>query len=281
MTETLPARMGGASTSLPAVQGPPSPAEWRAMRDQAAVIVKSGMAPKSVNTPEKVLVIALKGRELALPIMQALSHVHVIEGKPTLSAECMAALVQRAGHRVRVLETTAEKCVVEGVRADDPEAPSRVEWNMEDAKRAGVLGKGPWKQYPAAMLRARAISALCRFAFPDVLMGASYTPEELGAEVEVGPAGEIVYHDASGGPADEVQGEVVEAREAESLTTEQFQELVRLCNALYEDKSDVMDGHEWFEEHRGWSLVDLPPDAAKRLIEQLRARLEEKEGANG
>lgn len=189
---------------LPAVSGPPSPAEWQAMKQQAVVILKSGMAPRSVDTPEKILTIALKGRELAIPPMQALSHIHVVEGKPTMSAELMVALVQRAGHKLRVLETTDAVCVVEGERRDDPGHPQRAEFTIEEAQQAGVAGKQNWRKYPAAMLRARAISALCRFAFADVLMGASYTPEELG--VEVNEEGQIVDTDYSPEPV--VEGEV-------------------------------------------------------------------------
>ncbi len=176
-------RGASGNTGLPTVTAPPSPSEWTAMKQQASVIARSGLAPKAVSTPEKILVIAMKARELSLPPMQGLSHIHIVEGRPALSAELMVALVQRAGHKLRVLETSSQKCVVEGLRADDPRHPSRVEWTMEDAQRAGVANKGPWKSYPAAMLRARAISALCRFAFADVLMGAAYVPEELGAEV--------------------------------------------------------------------------------------------------
>lgn len=193
------------TSGLPAITAPPAPAEWRAMRDQAEVIARSGLAPRAVSSPDKILVIALKGRELALPPMQALSHIHIVEGKPTLSAELMAALVQRAGHKLRVLETTNTRCIVEGVRADDPGHPSKVKFDLEDAKRAGVANKGPWKSYPAAMLRARAISALCRFQFADVLMGASYTPEELGADVN--EDGEVVETD----PRVEVEHPTLEA----------------------------------------------------------------------
>jgi hypothetical protein len=169
---------------LPANTATPTTEEWTALERQCEVIAKSGLAPKSVSTPEKILTIALKGRELNLPPMQSLSHIHIIEGRPALSAELMVALVQRAGHKLRVSETTSERCVVEGVRADDPEYLARAEFTLDDAGRAGLLGKPAWKQYPAAMLRARAISSLCRFAFADVISGCSYTPEELGAEVD-------------------------------------------------------------------------------------------------
>lgn len=195
------------SAGLPAVSGPPGPQEWKALKEQAVVILKSGMAPRSVDTPEKILTIALKGRELAVPPMQALAHIHVVEGKPTMSAELMVALVQRAGHKLRVIETNDESCVVEGERRDDRKHPQRLEFTIEEARQAGVAGKQNWKRYPAAMLRARAISALCRFVFADVLMGASYTPEELGAEVD--EEGRVVEAE------DEPQKPASEARRAQ------------------------------------------------------------------
>lgn len=184
--------------SVPAPSAP-SAADWRTMREQAQVVLQSGMAPKALNSAEKILTVALKGRELNVPMMQALSHIHVVEGKPTLSAEMMVALVQRAGHKIRVLETTSEYATVQGVRADDPEHKPKVTFDWEDAKKAGVTNKNTWKAYPDAMLRARAISALCRFAFADVLAGASYVPEEMGAEVN--GDGEVVEMSSSGAPA--------------------------------------------------------------------------------
>lgn len=176
---------------LPDVKGPPLPGEWAALREQAEVIHASGLAPDTVDSIEKVLVIALKGRELNVPPMQALSHIHVIKGKPTMSAELMGALVRSKGHRIRVVETSNDQCVLEGTRADDPDSPTRLTYSLEDAKTAGLLSADSWKKHPAAMLRARATSALCRLLFGDVLMGASYTPEELGADVDP-ETGEII-----------------------------------------------------------------------------------------
>ena len=50
---------------------------------------------------------------------------------------------------------------------------------MEDAKRAGLLGKTSWQRYPEDMLFARALSRGARRFCPDALGGAIYTPEEL------------------------------------------------------------------------------------------------------
>src|SRR5690606_31794716 len=146
-------------------------------------LVKSGLLPQGVRTPEAAVAIILKGRELGIPPMQALSHIHVINGKPTLSAELMLAMVMKAGHEVWIVETTSERCAIAGKRRGSGREQS-LTFTLEDAQRAGVTTNQTWKKYPDAMLRARAISAFCRMFAPDVLMGVSYTPEELGADVD-------------------------------------------------------------------------------------------------
>ena len=54
---------------------------------------------------------------------------------------------------------------------------------MQDAETAGLAGKKNWKQYEDSMLTWRAVSRLCRNLFSDVVLGAGYVPEELGADV--------------------------------------------------------------------------------------------------
>ncbi len=274
MTETLPAPIAGAAVGEAAVTAPPSPAEWTAMKQQAAVIYRSGMAPRSIKSAEQVLVIALKGRELGIPPMQALSHIHVVEGKPTLSAELMAALVLRAGHRLRVVETSSESCTVEGERADDPDHPQRVAWTMEDARRAGVSNKGPWRSYPAAMLRARAISALCRFAFADVLMGASYTPEELGAEVDeegwvveatAVPADGDLEGEDLGRVAEQVVEEVPDEEALEELLEDALTEVSELLNRF--DEGDV-------DKEKAWAYAQKGLTEARKTVGRLKQLLE-------
>ena len=50
------------------------------------------------GTPQAVLSTVLLGRELGMPAMAALRSVHVIEGKHSLSADLMVALVLKSGH---------------------------------------------------------------------------------------------------------------------------------------------------------------------------------------
>jgi len=44
--------------------------------------------------------------------------------------------------------------------------------------------KDNWKKQPSTMLQWRCVSKVCRFMFPECLMGVSLTPEELGAEID-------------------------------------------------------------------------------------------------
>jgi hypothetical protein len=129
--------------------------------------------------PEAVLACMLKGSELGIPLMQSLSAIHVIEGRPTMSAELMRAVVQSRGHTIVVEESSTTRCIIKGKRAGENEW-QRFTFSEDDARRAGLLGKDVWKRWPAAMLLARASGMLCRAVFADCLAGISYTLEELG-----------------------------------------------------------------------------------------------------
>lgn len=155
-----------------------------------ATLIESGLLPNAVDKPEKAMAIMLTGQELGVPAMFALKNITVIQGTPAPSEQLMGLLIRRAGHKLRVVESTNERCTVEGVRADDPRHRQRVTFTIEDAKRAGLLSKNSWRNYPRAMLRARAKSELGRSMFEDALAGLVYLAEELGAEVDA--EGEIV-----------------------------------------------------------------------------------------
>lgn len=134
--------------------------------------------------PANVLVAIETGTALGIPPTQALQSLISIKGRVTMSADLMAAVVRRAGHRLRVLEHDG-KVTAEIVRADDPDFTYRVTWDRAKAERAGLWGqRGPWSQYPGQMLRSRAVTEVCRQAASDALMGVTYAPEELGAEVD-------------------------------------------------------------------------------------------------
>ena len=156
---------------------PLTPAEvsWKtAQRVAGTPFVPSAFRGK----PEAVFAAILFGEELGIGPMQSLNSIHVIEGKPGMAPELMRALVARAGHRIDVKEANSERVTLWGKRCDN-DSEATVTWTMDDAKQAGLAGRGAWKTYPRAMLLARATSELCRMVFADVVAGLSYTPEEI------------------------------------------------------------------------------------------------------
>ncbi|MEM9610955.1 MAG: hypothetical protein AAGA99_26335 [Actinomycetota bacterium] len=148
----------------------------------AEQIARTDFVPSGLRgKPEAVMAAVLTGDELGIGPMQALSKIHVVDGRPALAAELMRALALQQGHEFWVEETSNTKVTVAGRRsnssADVP--PTRVTWTLDDAKQAGLNGRQNWRKYPRAMLLARATGELCRLIFPDVLAGISYTSEEL------------------------------------------------------------------------------------------------------
>lgn len=128
------------------------------------------------NNPAAIAAAILYGDEVGLGPMQSLAKIAVINGRPTLAAEAQRALILQAGHDLWVEEATASRCTVVGRRRGS-EATSRITWTMDDAKRAGLTGKPPWKLYPRQMLLARASAELARAVFPDAIGGLASTEE--------------------------------------------------------------------------------------------------------
>lgn len=153
----------------------------------ARIAVASGLT--ALRRPEEAAVILLTGRELGLAPMQSLRGIHVVQGRPVLSADLMVAIVRRSGLCAswRTVESTPEVCTIETRREGEPEA-TRKTWTMADAGRAGLTAKGGnWKSYPAQMLRHRCAADLAREVYPDVVLGL-YDPDELAG---VEPRGTI------------------------------------------------------------------------------------------
>ena len=186
-------------------------------------LVLAGHAVKSrlfsgASSPEAALVILLTGRGLGMDAMSSLRAIHVIDGKPTLAADAMIGLCLRSKlcEHFETIESTPLTCTVEAKRVGRP--ARQLTFTIEDARRAKLLDKGEksgWAKFPAAMLRARAKSALARDVFPDVIMGI-YDPDELNADAgqqQPGPVVTLVNrrepYATQGGELVTVDGEVV------------------------------------------------------------------------
>lgn len=179
-----------------------APQAWKLAEKIAAT---DFVPPALRGKPEAVLACILAGHEAGVSPMQALSKIHIIEGRPAMAAELMRALVLQHGHELNYEQVSTTSVTAAGRRRGS-ERWTTVTWTIDDAKRGGLEGKQNWRKWPRAMLIARATAELCRMIFPDVLAGISHTVEELsdgdisGDLVDFGPP-ELVTGPAAAPPA--------------------------------------------------------------------------------
>lgn len=168
------------------------PAEWerqldpRSM-DQARTLATDMFKSRMFNsygTPHAVLSTVMVGRELGLPAMASLMNIHNVDGKHSLSAALMVALVLKSG-LAEYFEAVefSDKAATFITKRKGARKEQTFTFTIEEARKAwkksqDAWDKSGWGTYPRNMLIARAQSMLARLVYPDLLAGL-YTPEEL------------------------------------------------------------------------------------------------------
>lgn len=210
--------------------------------------------------PANILLAIQTGAPLGFTAMQSIHGIHVIKGKPTMSADMTAAAVRRAGHKLRITGDDTHAVAVL-IRSDDPEFEYRCEWTLDRAKKAGLLGNDTWAKYPAAMLRARAITEVARAGASEALYGVVYTPEELGANVD--EDGAVIDVEPAPKPARPL------------VDDKTLNEINELAGALGLKPKAVLEGVAYVTEgrERVQHLEEVSQDAAIKLIAYMRSRL--------
>lgn len=138
---------------------------------------------QAYGSPEAVLATILAGRELGIGTMSALKGYHIIEGKPSMSADLMAAIVKRSPlcKQFEIIERTTERATIRIWRTGEANYLD-VSYSVDDAKRAKTYkAGGAWEKDPAGMCVARCKAIGARLKWED-LLGNVYTPEEMGRE---------------------------------------------------------------------------------------------------
>lgn len=181
----------------------------------AGQLVQTTMVPKRFFRKQGDATAAiLYGAELGLNPIQSLQRVVPIHGMPSLEARTMVGLLKARAYKVRTLEQSDTSVTVEGVAPDGEKYTST--WTIDRAKQAGyvptpapgvtnprqdekddwvtvsktwdgkttvsIVGNMKYITDPQTMLKAKAQAEVCRELAPDVLMGISYTREELESE---------------------------------------------------------------------------------------------------
>lgn len=157
--------------------------------------------------PGQAVAKVLAGRELGFGPVASMSGVYIVKGRPTFSANLMAAAVQNSGRfRFRVRKHTNECCEIEfQERCEQPDG--RWAWepvgvstfDHKDAQAGGLPSQNDnYRKFPRNMLYARAMSNGCKWYCPSVFAGHTpYTPDELDDNARMTEDGEFVV--AAGG----------------------------------------------------------------------------------
>jgi hypothetical protein len=175
------------------------------LREIGQVMLDSRMF-KDVNSASQAMVKILAGSELGYGPFSSMRAFHVIEGQPTPTAGEIGARIKRSGRydfRPRFIDKDGKTItsvnaevfgceiifyeIVNGKR--EPLGPSA--FTRSDAVIAGIVNKNVWKGYFRNMAFARALTNGARWYCSDVFNGPIYTAEEMGAEVTIGPDGDV------------------------------------------------------------------------------------------
>jgi hypothetical protein len=149
--------------------------------DYARAVSSASMLPDNYRgKPADILLAVGLGSSMGLSPAESLYRISVIKGKPTASAELIAANVRKAGHKLRVVTDDAGKRVKATIlRADDPDFAFEVVRDMAWAQQMGLDKNDNYRKQPLTMLQWRAITAVARLACPEALYGVAYTADEM------------------------------------------------------------------------------------------------------
>jgi len=159
-------------------------------------VVQAQMAPKSLDTPAKIVVAIQAGAELGLTPMVALNSIGVIGGKVVIYGDAPLGLIRRSGHLEAIrewidgdigsdLSKTPDAVTAHCEVKRKGQKPAEGRFSVRDARRAGLWRKsGPWQSHPQNMLKFKARYIL-RDVFGDVLMGFYLEGEIESERIEV------------------------------------------------------------------------------------------------
>lgn len=172
----------------------PAPAQYELQLDprdlnqafKLAVSLHKSRMFAGYGSGEAVMSTILAGRELGLPAMASLRAFHNIEGRHSMSAQGMVAIILSRGVCEYFERESSDDTQATWVaKRKGSQREQRVTYTLQQADRAGLVKpKSNWDKDPESMCNARASSRLARLIAPDVV-GGFYTADEIRESLDV------------------------------------------------------------------------------------------------
>lgn len=158
------------------------------LKQTAELLAMSGYFDAKGTAAQAVAQLATKilaGRELGYGPFTSANGIHIIQGRPAVSANLMAAAVKASGrydYRVREISSDVVRIEFFQLVGGKWESLGESKFTRADALAAKTQNID---KFARNMLFARCISNGVKWFCPDVFNGSAvYVPEELGAEVD-------------------------------------------------------------------------------------------------
>lgn len=210
----------------------------------------------------QAIVKIMAGAEMGFSPFASMSGIHIIQGKPTVSAQLMAAKIkgsQKYDFRVAKGHPTEKECTITFFEKIDGkwEEIGVSTFTREDAQKAGTQNLN---KFARNMLYARALSNGCKWYCPDVFSSPIYTPEEMGAPVD-GEGNIINVTPAAVQPIRQVET----VSEVISFDPER-EEVLAAMRAIYEE-----NGSAGWEVYESKSLAHKDTAALRTMLAKWQA----------
>ena len=152
----------------------------------ATLLAQSDMVPRAYKGNAGNVLVAIQwGAEFGVSPMAAIQNIAVINGSPSIYGDLGKALLMSSGLCEDFHITAADEIKTNGGRAicriKRRGIPTEFvgQFSLDDARRAGLLGKDNYKNYPERQVQWRAFWFAMRDGFADMLKGLRGAEEVL------------------------------------------------------------------------------------------------------
>ena len=269
------------------------PKDMNELKYYAGLVISGGIAPESYkNDPKKIALGIMKGMEVGLAPLMALSNIAIINGRPSIYGDAAMALVQSRNLIERIEETEIGTPPGEGAEthgfADDygfevkiwrrgQSAPYVGRFTVGDAKRAKLWmnhKRAPWMAYPRRMLKIRARTFPLRDGFADALSGLSIAEEVEDLPPVVERPDTSFLDDAPVEPTTEALAPPAEGDETDEPSELPAGNHPYLKSAGAElEKLDTKDAIDAWWSQEAENLAELPDDVLTAITNMRDERL--------
>jgi hypothetical protein len=238
----------------------------------AEFIANSDLAPANYKGKTANVLIAMQmGGELNLSPMQAIQNIAVINGRPCLWGDSLAALAKNhpayeymneyfqgeGDNLTAVCEIKRQGATVQTIK-----------FSVQDAKTARLWGKsGPWTQYPKRMLQMRARGFAIRNVFADAICGMQMAEEVRDLKVipNSNDAAELIAQEVC-----RVDDDVLDA------PGETLADRLEIAIELYKLPTEVVT--KWLDRANVSKLNELSDEQLQKCLDYILEKFQGGEG---